>query len=134
MDSHTTSTNVVRFRDFTQRPMPLGVTLASAIAVLREIAALSQDHLVTEGPVHPDHRLLALCAEALHISRQAQGFREIRGCELNLGRPLTPEERIHRDVAFDNERALTVCAATLIKRASKIPATSTAGIFAKALL
>jgi len=37
-----------------------------AIALFRDIAAQSADAMLTEGPVNPDHRLLDLCAEALH--------------------------------------------------------------------
>ena len=45
---------------------PLPTDLGPTVDRLREIATQSTDALLTEGPVHPDHKLLDLCAEALH--------------------------------------------------------------------
>lgn len=39
----------------------------AAIERLRTLAAEAQDHvLLADGPPNPDHKLLDLCAEALH--------------------------------------------------------------------
>jgi hypothetical protein len=46
--------------------------LGPAMARLREIVTQSQDALLTEGDVHPDHELLDLCATALHHLRHVQ--------------------------------------------------------------
>ncbi len=69
--------NVVSFRGDGQtqrkpRDTPIGPNPQATIARLREIAELSGDALVTEGPVHPDHLLLGLCAAALDLVRQAE--------------------------------------------------------------
>jgi uncharacterized protein YndB with AHSA1/START domain len=61
----------VRPANAKQRDLPPGPSLLPTADRLREIAALSCDSMVTEGPVHPDHRLLDLCAEALHLFSQA---------------------------------------------------------------
>lgn len=45
---------------------------APAIARFREIADTSTYALLTEGPVHPDHKLLELCADALHYFKQSE--------------------------------------------------------------
>jgi hypothetical protein len=46
--------------------------LGAAIDRLRAIADQSGHALLTERPVHPDHRLLDLCATALHHLAPAQ--------------------------------------------------------------
>jgi hypothetical protein len=53
-----------------KREFPLaGAEMSSTIDRLKAIADQAGDALLTEGPVHPDHQLLDLCAEALHHRR-----------------------------------------------------------------
>jgi hypothetical protein len=45
---------------------------------LKAIAAQAADAMLTEGPVHPDHALLDVCAESLHHRRLSAEFRKTR--------------------------------------------------------
>ena len=135
---HNMSSNVVRMPRGApvrakQAEFPLQPWLAPTIAVLHEIAALSEDNLVTQGPVHQDHRLLLLCAEALHLARQGNGIGILRSERGNSGKAWTDEERAHWDAVYETEKALRRQVVAILGRARKIQATSAAGVFAKAL-
>jgi hypothetical protein len=53
-----------------KREFPLArVEMSNTIDRLKAIADQAGHALLTEGPVHPDHQLLDLCAEALHYRR-----------------------------------------------------------------
>ena len=60
------------------RTMPLGDALQPTIARLKEIAAQSGDALLGDGDVHPDHQLLDLCGDALHLLKQSEGIAALR--------------------------------------------------------
>jgi hypothetical protein len=132
--------NVVSFRGDGQtqrkpRDAPIGPHLPSTIARLQEIAELSGDHLVTEGPVHPDHLLLGLCAAALDLVRQAgEADAKYRRKAPRLFDAWTEADVAANRAARDHQTALTTAATRLIRRAHKLKATTPAGIYAKALL
>jgi hypothetical protein len=58
--------------------------MGAAIERLKALATQSGSALLSEGPVHPDHALLALCAEA-HDLRAAELDAWRRGGELRTG-------------------------------------------------
>jgi len=111
------------------RTLPLGTDLPPAILRLKEIAAQSSDAMLTEGPVHPDHVLLDLCGDALHLVRAAQALDE-RWRALRSRGP----DRAERDRLFEQAGTLSRQASGFMRRAKKIKATTAAGVFAKALL
>jgi hypothetical protein len=132
--------NVVSFRGDGQtqrkpRDAPIGPHLPSTIARLREIAELSGDHLVTEGPVHPDHQLLDLCAAALDLVQQAEDASvQYRQQAPRLFDAWTEADVAANRAARDRQKALNVAATQFIRRAHKLKATTPAGVYAKALL
>jgi hypothetical protein len=116
--------------------LPLGADLPPTIDRFREMAAASWDALVTEGPVHADHVLLALCAEALHHRRLAAELREA-GDALPApygNPPATAEQNRLREAIHARRDAAGNRAVQLSKRAAKLRATTPAGIYAKALV
>jgi hypothetical protein len=132
--------NVLPFRgidfeppNFKRRALPHGWAMEPTIAKLREIAALSADHLVAEGPVHPDHRLILLCAEALSLIEESDRYADKRHA-MHDGQLWTEEKKAQADFMYDQQRGLSTAAASLIKLAAKLKATTPAGIYAKALV
>lgn len=108
--------------------------LGPAIARLREIAANSADRLLlADGPPHPDAALLDLCAEIAYrrkIAEQArqnwhEGFipKYKRGAVEEAQQKALDQARDDADHAFSH----------LLRKAAKMPATTAAGIYAKAL-
>jgi hypothetical protein len=118
------------------RDLPLGQALPAAITRLQEIAALAGDALLTEGPVHPDHELLGLCAEALHIRRRSVDLeQQYHAFPAPYGRPpATTEQNRQRDEIYAELVAADALAVRLTRRAAKFRATTAAGIYAKALV
>jgi hypothetical protein len=110
--------------------------LVPAVARLREIVTQSQDALLTEGEVHPDHELLDLCATALHHLRHAQRAWDERNTAewLRLeGAPLAAA--LARDgklmaAWYEGNRN----AKPSLLRISKMKARTAAGIYAKAMV
>lgn len=130
--------NVARFpRSASVRPiqteLQLGPGLTTTIAILREIATLSEDNLVMQGSVHPDFRLIGLCAEALHLARQGNGIQTLRRERSNSDKAWTDEERADHHAMYEAQKALRRQVVAILGRARKIRATSAAGIYAKAL-
>lgn len=135
--AHTQSGNVVHLANaitHTEQTATLfSPDFVLQIAALRDIAEISGDNLVLSGPVHPDFRLIALCAEALHLARQRAGIRSNYN-EL-LRETFSAEERRQRfDAIRQADRALYGHIGPILRRAGKIQANSAAGVFAKALL
>jgi hypothetical protein len=117
------------------RTLPLGDALGATIDRLRAIAAEAGQNLLSDGPVQPDHVLLEMCGDALHLIREARRQYESKETlRPPLGHNWTDADRqrhqeLH-DVAYATERQ----AVTLMRRAKKIKATTAAGVFAKALI
>jgi len=118
--------------------------IARAVERLREIVAASQDALLTEGPVHPDHELLGLCAEALHWRRHGGATHEARMAEQHRlldrdhrkGTLEWTEAEYNRafgralEVELDYDKRMR----RVLFEARKLPAKTAAGIYAKALI
>jgi hypothetical protein len=119
----------------TSRALPLGDALGPTIDRLRAIAAEAGQNLLSDGPVQPDHVLLELCGDALHLIREARGQYESReALRPPLGRNWTDADRHRHQELFDIAYATERRAITLMRRAKKIKATTGAGVFAKALI
>jgi hypothetical protein len=104
---------------------------SAAVTRLRELADASADAMVTEGTVSPDHALLDLCAD---IGKQRQIETEAsRAAYPNRfaypGEAERPEQDRLRAISATEHRSL----AHMLRAASKLKATTPAGIFAKAL-
>jgi hypothetical protein len=117
----------------TKRTLPLGDALAPTIDRLRDIATASYDTLLlAEGPPQPDFVLLDLCSETLHAIKKANAVKAARlpleSC--NHGPKTRDEWQAAIDAWQDADREAT----RLLRRVSKIPATTAAGLYAKALV
>lgn len=117
-----------------ERTLPIGLDLGPAIARMREIAAEAGDHLLLgDGPAHPDAALLDLCAEIAHQRKVAEATD--RAYIANL-RPLylrSAADQADHDARRQEMDKASRSFAHLLRRASKLPATTAAGIFAKAI-
>lgn len=104
----------------------------NTIARLRAIASQSTEALLMEGPVHQDHRLLEICAEGLHF------LNEVRACEKQLEyrwmQGGTEAEKERNRQWSQAHVTCTRAASMLMRAATKLRATTPAGIYAKALL
>jgi hypothetical protein len=117
--------------------------LAATIERLRTIAAEAGDHLLLgDGPPHPDHKLLDLCAEALHWRRRSdvaeKEFRKRQevartACEAQR-RHITDTERGANMVAYLDWQGHEKSMKRILFEAKRIRAQSAAGIYAKALI
>src|SRR5436190_19767721 len=104
------------------------------IARLREIVAeASNALLLAEGSVNPDAALFDLCAEALHLLRQAAKI----GAEVSALRDLQrwddARREEHERLYEDRERFIKR-AKPLLAKIRKLRATTGGGIYAKALV
>ena len=103
---------------------------------LREIATLSAQALITEGPVNPDRDLLDACADALARARRTEDLlrRAIEMGDAANGRPFTPEARRRYDDLYKEYDAVRIAAKPGLVAIGKMPARTPAGIYAKALV
>lgn len=115
-----------------------GAAVQAAIALFHGIAASAGDALATEGPVHADHQLLGLCADALHHLNQAERLCAQIRQEVDEGVWTPPDGKM--DALQGRHRALMAEAGECRRRAmpilraiGKIKATTPAGIYAKAM-
>jgi len=92
--------------------------------------------LLAEGPGQPDHQLLDLCGDALHLLKQAQSVHTQRDAvwATRLRREWTDHDRARDDELCEQGRRFEAQASQLLRRAKKIRATTAAGIYAKALI
>jgi hypothetical protein len=113
-----------------------GDRFSPAIDQLRVIAAQAGDALLTEGPVHPDHELLGVCAECLHHRRlYAEAEKARRALPYPYGNPpATAEQNRQRQELNDQSGVARDRAIQLSRRAVKLKAITPAGIYAKALV
>lgn len=124
-------TKAVRLK---QRELSVVPDLASTLAALREIADLSGDNMVMQGPVHRDFRLIGLVAEVLSLAKQYNAFQDMRREGwISIPAP-SDDRRAAFDALGDSVVALHQRIITLTRAAGKIQATTPAGIYAKALL
>ena len=117
-----------------QRELAAVPDLASTLAALREIADLSGDSMVTQGPVHRDFRLIGLVAEVLCLARQYNALQDERREAWDSGAARSEDGRAAYDALGDSVVAHHQRIITLTRAAGKIRATTAAGIYAKALL
>jgi hypothetical protein len=113
--------------------------MPAAIGLFRSIAAKSADALVMEGQPHPDHRLLALCADALDELSVVRREVEVQAVEARerAGKAWPPAEgeeawRAAQRTRFEAHMAHYYQARALLRAIAKVPATTPAGIYAKA--
>jgi hypothetical protein len=117
------------------RSQSLGARFSPAIDQLRAIAAQAGDALLTEGDVQPDHKLLDLCADALHILVHAERAYAARPNWVGEKDPV----KLKAFLALDKEMLETWSNGTTAAKPrmvaiAKIKATTPAGIYAKAML
>ncbi len=108
-------------------PLPADA-LGATVARLRAMAAESGDRLyLSDGPVNSDWRLLDLCADAAHQRQVADAaLAAWRACP---GRPREPAFLAAREA----ERTAKAKLLQLLRAIGKMPATTPAGLYAKAL-
>lgn len=116
------------------KPMDDGA-FQPVIDQLKAIVAQSGDALISEGPVHPDHKLLDIAAEALALVL-ASNARYATHQEMftSEGGPWPQEKRDRANLICAEAHRLRRASTTLLRRASKIKAATAAGIYAKATL
>lgn len=116
-------------------PTP-GPDLDATIGRLRAIVAQAGDALVTEGPVHPDHQLLDLCATALHYLAPAQKSQDARDKKEWMSQHGAAREAAYRadqrlyDAFVEGERL----GKPPLFKITRLKATTAAGVYAKALV
>jgi hypothetical protein len=116
----------------TKRQLP---DMLPAIARFRDIAAQSGDALLTEGAVSPDHKLLDLCATALHHLVAAERARDARDKWW-----ISLEGQARKDALAEDGRLIAEMlersrqAKPYLPNITKLKATTAAGIYAKAMV
>lgn len=118
-----------------ERILPPHPDLGPAIARMRAIAAEAGNHLLLgDGPAHPDAALLDLCADIAHQRKVAE---DTYRTYLDGFKPLylrTPADQATHDARQQEHDKASRSFALLLRRASKLRATTAAGIFAKAIV
>jgi hypothetical protein len=100
-----------------------------AIERLKALATQSGSALLSEGPTHPDHSVLALCAEA-HDLRAAEQAEWRRGRDMphsNMENPDYAAMMAERDKIQNQHRSV-------LTRIGKIKSATPAGVYAKATI
>lgn len=112
-----------------RKPLPPAET-TPAIVRFRQIAAESRDHLLlADGPPHPDHVLLDLCASYLDLCAEAHAIqREAR----KQPRPYMDNPQF--DAAIGRAREKEAEAKLVLNRLGKTHAATAAGVYAKATI
>jgi hypothetical protein len=112
-----------------KRTLPTGADFSAAIDQMKAFAAQSGAALLSEGAVHPDHTLLALCAEAhdLHATEQAIWRKARELVNATIHNPEYAAMMDERD-KFQNRRR------SVLTRIGKLKSATPAGIYSKALL
>lgn len=118
-----------------ERESPLASPeLGATIERLKAIADQATHALLTEGPVHPDYKLLDLCAEIGYRRKFADAADKRRSaapaapwmCK-------TPEQALEMAEAKNDEEMAGKKYSHLLREAAKLRATTAAGIYAKAI-
>jgi hypothetical protein len=103
------------------------LSISATIDRLKQIVAEAGDHLLLgDGPPQPDHELLDICADLLHMQKHAAAARKI-WFDDRSGNPKAPAARAEADI-LDGQIA------SLVSKARKLKATTAAGVYAKALV
>lgn len=123
-------------------PESQGGDWAATIDRLKDIASQSAHSILTDGPVHPDHELLEMCAEAMH-SRKMHDEHYAIWRKGNHQR----QQNCVRETRYYTDPEVAACKAELksavdyessmrrvIFKVKKIRATTAAGVYAKALI
>ena len=116
-------------------PDDIDPAVPAAIALFRRIAESSADALLAEGEVNLDHRLLALCADALdHLTaaRRAYEARDHRGHAPPVGSAAWRRWRANDDTLMDVVEEGRRVARPILRAIGKLTARTPAGIYAKA--
>ena len=119
------------------------ISLDRTIDRLKAMVADAGDRLLlSDGPPHPDHCLLDACADALRIMREVKELRQQDRALFSFGGgdfaqlPVAEQER-RREQSKDNLQQIGVLDGALrsvLSIARKQPATTAAGVYAKALV
>jgi hypothetical protein len=117
-----------------KRDKTFGTDLGTAVDRLKAMAAEAGDALLTEGPVNPDYKLLDLCAEIGYRRKLADAASKRRSaapwahwmCK-------TPEQKLEYAEANAENESASKGYSHLLRQASKLQATTAAGIYAKAI-
>jgi hypothetical protein len=118
-----------------RKPSPIA-DMQPAIVRLREIAAQSGTALFTEGPVHPDHEQLEICAHALHHLGHAQKAYDARPEYLHLAHQSEQNAavRARREELYEDFKEGERLGKSVLNKITKLRATTAAGIYAKAMI
>jgi hypothetical protein len=109
-------------------------SLGPAVARLKAIAEQSADALLTEGPVHLDHNLLDLCANALHHLAHAQKAYDARPEWVHLPKAEQQAALATSDWLYDEHKNSEAMGKPYLLNISKLKARTAAGIYAKAMV
>ena len=103
---------------------------------LREIVRVSDRALLGEedGPHTPDAELLAICATALELLTRSEKIWKEASDRFWASSTITDADRARHTGAFKESSALKQRAKPLMRRVTKMRATTGAGIYAKALV
>ena len=104
------------------------------IAHLERIARMSADNLLTEGPVHVDHRLLELCADVGSRYKVAEAaYQRHRAGWKPAWEAGTEDAKAAMEKLTNDCRNANRAVSNILREAAKLRATTPAGIFAKAI-
>ncbi len=111
-----------------RKPLP-PTEAASAMARFRQLATDARDLLLADGPPHPDAGLLDLCASYLDLGAAADA----------IDREARKQRGPHMDnpqfaAAMGQRDAKRAAAKLILCRLGKTPATTAAGVYAKATI
>jgi hypothetical protein len=112
------------------RAQPLG----DAIDRIRQLATEATDHLIlADGPPHPDYKLLEICAEIGERRKEALAASEAKDRGWKMAYCATPQEIVNNKALSAASDAADRAFSHLLRAAAKIRATTSAGIYAKAI-
>jgi hypothetical protein len=117
------------------RNLPLGDALGATIDRLRAIAVEAGHQMMTEGPVNPDHQLLEMCGDVLHMLKEAARIKTAARAEWDAA-GMTPPREVRDRFREEHDRgcAMEKRAKPMLYHIKKQRATTAAGIYAKALI
>lgn len=122
-----------------KHPQPNDGEFSAVIARLREMAVQAGDSLLlANGPPNPDAALLDLCADVMDKHREVmqawEACREFNCSTVGVEYYWSVDGTAERKKLLDYAHRLDREQATLLRRAAKLHSTTSAGIYAKALI